>query len=210
MSERPITFNDKLVRAILDGRKTQHRLPVKMDGIDFRGAGGPDGPDWNDPSCWGYENEDGNEWALAPGELVDFVIPSPFGRVGDRLWVKETWAPMDGEGGQVPAIYRADFLHDRPERWTWRPSIHMPRWASRITLVVTRKWVERVQEISESDVLAEGVPSRSIAKLREWFHRDDAPGLAFRELWDSIYAAKGFGWDANPWVFACEFERINT
>jgi hypothetical protein len=85
----------------------------------------------------------------------------------------------------------------------WRPSIHMPRWASRLTLAVTSVRVERVQEITEADARAEGIePQRSD------YSGEDSNSLQFRDLWDSINAARGYGWAVNPWVWVVEFERV--
>ena len=94
--------------------------------------------------------------------------------------------------------------------WRWVPSIFMPRWASRLTLRVTDVRVERVQEISGEDVLAEGVQMRHIEKWEEWLHRDDAAVVAFGELWDSINGKRpGCAWGDDPWVWAVTFERID-
>jgi hypothetical protein len=167
MKERPILFSGAMVRAILDGRKSQTRM--------------------NFHRC-------------------------PYGAVGDRLWVRETWAAsLDSDGDMCkPFLYRATYdeavygqlkasFSDRAtEIWDvvgntgWRPSIHMPRWASRLTLEVTGVRVERVQDISEADAKAEGVKSAA----------------EFCALWDEINGARGYGWDANPWVWVVEFKRV--
>lgn len=154
----------------------------------------------------------------------------PYGQTGDRLWVRETWADVNTEGG--PAFtYRADanlrfcsadafpVEYDRypgmnfamwcSDLWSgspghgWRPSIHMPRWACRLVLEITDVRVERLQAISEADALAEGVALTSV----EGFERagmERPAGFAFRDLWTST----GGDWDSNPWVWVIEFKRI--
>lgn len=91
--------------------------------------------------------------------------------------------------------------------WTWNPSIFMPRWASRITLEITDVRVERVQEITEEDARAEGFPGERWA-TGHGDYSEIAPSEQFRELWDKLNASRGFGWDANPWVWVIEFKRI--
>ena len=199
--ERPIIFSAPMVRALLAGEKTQTRRVVKMkphQQIEERDDGAP----WP----WMYDNErDAEAWLVCP-----------YGQPGDRLWVRESWSPdppdVDGWGytawagcreGQIAGVperfrhprfcnYAADWLHG-PIRWT--PSIHMPRWASRITLEVISVRVERLQDISEADAAAEGV------------HTDpDCPAYdAYQALWEQING-KG-SWDANPWVWVIDFRR---
>ena len=200
MRERPILFSGSMVRAILEGRKTQTRRVYKPR----NGFPRPDGeilPDGTG-SQW-------TEWGT-----------SPYGAPGDRLYVREAHAIVPATAyAQSPgvdyrrspdgyewAVYREGWTRCRPGRW--RPSIHMPRWASRILLEVTEVRVERVQEISEEDAQAEGIPERSPVP---------GPGAqvgyaraAFRELWDSINADRGHGWDANPWVWVVTFHRIQA
>ena len=175
MSERPIYFPqpsaDEMVRAILDGRKTQMRRPVKPQ----------------------------------PHRCLQPRLRDAPWHPGDRLWVQECWRPVGPwETRSETVQYRADGEYARKIGWPeafrikttdgrekWRSSIHMSRWASRIRRPVKRVWVERVQDISEEDARAEGF------ERREHFIR----------AWDSIYAAKGCGFDANLWNWACEFER---
>lgn len=188
-NERPILFSGAMVRAILDGKKTQTRRVVK-----------PQPPaDWV-PSPWPY---DGAAWSDRR---------CPYGAPGDRLWVRETWAPISPDEERRPIRecrieYRADTSAARPGGWDedtddpeaarWRPSIHMPRWASRLTLEVTGVRVERVQDISEDDARAEGV-----------YPYADNPRRFFQELWNSINGARGYGWNSNPWVWVVEFRRV--
>jgi hypothetical protein len=189
MKERPILFNDEMVRAILDGRKTQTRRVAKVETCDTRPLGG--GHVFITPTgCY------------SPRTPEHHVSYCPYGQPGDRLWVRETFRVIDGQTQPRIAIdYRADpedkwcrigdFLGDGKK---WRPSIHMPRWASRILLEITNVRVERVQEISVADAKAEGVCGLSAR-------------AEFLMLWDSINAKRGFGWDANPWVWVIEFRR---
>lgn len=187
--ERPILFSGEMVRAILGGHKTQTRRVVK--------------PQPHAGARWGLQGwEDGHGCALR----------NPYGQPGDLLWVRETWAYNEAQG----TIYAADGDtpdpddNDGPERCRgrWRPSIHMPRWASRITLEVVSVRVERVQSITHEDALAEGIEDAEpgadlrIAGLPYSFAR-----TRFCLLWNSINAARGYSWEVNPWVWVVEFRR---
>lgn len=195
--ERPILFSGEMVRAILDGRKTQTRRVIK-------------------PNHAGRVKEPGSRrnWHLADPNAV---LACPYGQPGDLLWVRETWS-QDSRGGCLPngedaVYYRADFPSDKIWAGSWKPSIHMPRWASRITLRVTDVRVERVQDISEADAQAEGaefseLPCFSrIPNQRRGFRQIAGYRAGFLTLWDSINAGRGYGWDTNPWVWALTFER---
>lgn len=222
MNERPILFSGAMVRAILDGRKTQTRRVVK--GVN-RLHNGVHISDWplSDPPVM-YE-EDGlavfteQTWV---DDNTEFDVYCPYGKPSDRLWVRETWAALYSDHsamygpllGRKPShiAYRGDHADpngDGPDNpMPWRPSIHMPRWASRITLEVTGVRVERVQDISEADAEAEGTTLEEdhgdcIAQYNT--HR-----LAFSFLWDRINAKRGYGWDANPWVWVVEFRRVQS
>lgn len=187
MKSRPIIMRSDDVRAILDGRKTQTRRPIKSLRHPYGHLLGPEG---------------------VAREFVAKTesIRCPLGQPGDRLWVRETWmiGTMLGmhKGQERPiAIYRADGEIKMP----WRPSIHMPRWASRITLEINRVWVERVQDITEEDAMKEGC----IRELKPDGSVGWGAGLveardAFRDTWQSICGT----WDANPWVWAVEFRRM--
>lgn len=222
MKDHPILFTGEMVRAILDGRKTQTRRVIKpqpeyRDGYRYWWKG-----DWDTRGgpCAGVctHGSPGNgeaTWTLE--EMKDY---SPYGVPGDLLWVKETWKSNGSypDNGVTYIEYRAGGRWERPNNeWAkylkadkkWRPSIFMPKWACRLWLKVKSVRVERVQEIRQADVLSEGVESYQIDKFRPHFHRDDCPGLAFREVWDSINAKRGFGWDMNPFVWVVEFERSN-
>lgn len=221
--ERPIIFSAPMVQAIEAGRKTQTRRVVKGP-LEFLGAGGKAGPDWDDPSCWGWADEYGDFHTLAPDGQSSCdpgcTIACPYGAPGDRLWVRETWALVcaDEDGiddwvdrGPIPDAlpwpgwqvwYRAghSWAYDHPDDrgFRWRPSIHMPRWASRITLEITSVRVERLQEIGPLAAEAEGFPLGADSV---------DPVFAFRALWDQING-KTFPWDSNPWVWAIEFCRL--
>lgn len=216
MRERGMIFNGEMVRAILDGRKTQTRRPVKFPHID------------RDAMC----ELSGNELA---GELsAGNYRNCPHGKPGDRIWVRETWGvvshELDEDGRIQPwepdrpatsihempfgngyysghAIYAADggFTWGDDDgyedgRSCWKASIHMPRAASRITLEITGVRVEQLRDLSEEDAKSEGV-SPAGGVLSGWEHR-----INFRELWMSIYGSDN--WEANPWVWVIEFKRI--
>lgn len=151
---------------------------------------------------------------------------APYGQPGDRLWVRESFAPVDGTGHKCSTrdaafvvlsdgaqVYRdGDVYPPLPEYQRgafdgikWRPSIHMPRWASRITLEVISVRVERLQDISEKDARAEGVE----APEAEFGGFDNPHSVAFRNLWDSINAKRA-PWASNPWVRCVEFKRVEV
>jgi hypothetical protein len=235
MKERPILFSGPMVRALLDGRKTQTRRVVKSrpwtTGDYF--ASGEYSTDL------GYEASRGEFWA---GFRHPSIHPDgsacyercPYGAPGDRLWVRETWRSVVAINppGKTTELGVARYVPDQQycrrvefqatqarDSEPWRPSIHMPRWASRITLEVTGVRVERLQDITEADAAAEGVESlRNEGEywkdyLRSTAQCDELVCLNARDsfwtLWDSLNAARGFGWDANPWVWVVEFTRIN-
>ncbi|MBG0865452.1 MULTISPECIES: hypothetical protein [Burkholderia] len=229
MTERPILFSGHMVRAILEGRKTQTRRVAipKRSSIDFIGGGPKGGPDWNDPVCWGFEDPDTGFWWALRGNESCHQLPCPHGAVGDRLWVRETCRAYELDSGLDGVRYVADDAFRKiedsllaAERWldlnAYRgregatvPAIHMPRWASRITLEITGVRAERLQSISESDARDEGV---TIADHHMRSHSTGAfrpPSIrAFHDLWDSLNAARGHCWDTNPWVWVVEFKRM--
>jgi len=193
MKERPILFSGPMVRAILSGQKTQTRRIVKPQPAVKDGA-------WS----WETSKVSISADAVYHRDFRELIVGQcPYGQPGDRLWVRETWAP-DDDGGYC---YRADCTpnlqpdtpanrheHDNRigEQWArWHPSIHMPRKASRITLDVTGLRAERLQAISEADLQAEGSPIHHPPKT--WFSR----------LWASINGPAS--WAANPWVWVIEF-----
>lgn len=181
MKERPILFSASMVRAILDGRKTQTRRIVKDKAGAFTGD--------ETPGWWN-------------------MIKCPHGAPGDRLWVKETvrWT------GGPRAEYVADGAPCVIDTWPWKlnplPSMYMPRGASRLTLEVTAVRCERLQDITEDDIVAEGCTVDVVAKMTgiPW---SSLPTLhvAWREAWDSINGKRA-PWSNNPWVWAISFRRV--
>jgi len=211
MKERPILFSAPMVRALLDGSKTQTRRIMKPQPeptpADYPGPTGHWWPSNNVQSMVHVEQELQNQHGSWGGFCADCC---PHGRIGDRLWVRETVADI---GARL--TYRADTddgAHCMVKRWT--PSIHMPRWASRILLEIVSVRVERLQDISEADCWAEGIDAvdgslgdMKIIDLARRMNRcfeDAAPTYA--ALWEQINGAGS--WDANPWVWVVEFKRV--
>lgn len=208
MKERPILFSAPMVRAILEGRKTQTRRIVKPQ-----------------PS-WLAEN---NRVINVNGKCGMVESICPYGQPGDGLWVRETWAPVPMAWIDDGVEHRSDFAYratgDVIGCHKWKPSIHMPRWASRITLEIVSVRVERLQDISEEDALAEGI--KGITKDGRTIKygipdKDGLPGnddngwhwcnwmlsasAAFQELWQEI---NGYdSWEDNPWVWVVDFKRV--
>lgn len=194
MNERPFNAYQHEATAILDGRKTMARRVIQPQ------------PSW--------------EVGI---DIPQWPIVCPYGQPGDRLWVRETWnawgiydhvAPKDLPH-DTGIAYAADMSDPHGEACgKLRPSIHMPRWASRITLEVTSVRVERVQDISIDDAREEGVSyvaagdyDFDIYKPNGEFDRHPYI-MNFHRLWDSINAKRGYFWDANPWVWVVEFKRV--
>lgn len=215
MTVRPILFSGPMVRAILDGRKTQTRRVLPQQPSDEH--------EFLAISTFGrdesliFADADHPEHVFSREE----VAPPPY-FPGDLLWVRERWSGEHWLGDVTPSnrllMPRGDrFVSLLPETWYWadgspedgdwekpRPSIHMPRWASRLTLEVTEVRVQRVQEISCADAFKEGIPRTANSQTIDCDTPD--PREAFRSLWDSLNAKRGFGWDANPWVAAISFK----
>ncbi|HFE3513968.1 TPA: hypothetical protein ACF3JK_003911 [Klebsiella aerogenes] len=230
MKEHGMIFNGEMVRAILDGRKTQTRRPVKFPVLD------------KNLGCELAGNELAGE--LSAGNYLN----SAFGKPGDRVWVRETWGvvshELDEDGRIQPwtpnrpataihempfgngyysgyAIYAADgdFTWGDDDgyedgRSCWKPSIHMPRAASRILLEITDVRVERLNAISEEDAEAEGIDMEALYDSQDCYDciadhnmtgRPTVTG-AFKYLWESIYGEEG--WKSNPWVWVIEFKRV--
>ena len=187
MSDRPIIFSAPMIRALLDGRKSQTRRILK-----------PQPPEWVTRVC----HEGRNGW-IGSGNGHGTLMHVPYA-VGDRLWCREAFSygwPVEGnhqlpECNQEHAItYRADGNHPFGGG-KWKSPIHMPSWASRLTLIVTDVRVQRLQDISAADAIREGVTlvEESLEDPRE----------AFRAIWTSIHGPEA--WDRNPWVAAISFE----
>lgn len=188
LTERPILFSGEMIRAILDERKNQTRRVVKPQPSRDVLNGAPGF--WKEPSYYTH------------------VWKCPYGRPGSVLWVRETWLPR-AEGKAF--LYRADFdpvnaAGTGAMYGGWKPSIHMLRRASRITLEITGVRVQRLQDIKADDAIAEGWPRgqelypniNTASKALDWY----------RKLWDSINAKRGFGWHVNPFVWAITFKRV--
>ena len=216
MTEKPILFNAEMVRAILAGQKTQTRRVINLQPVGVLGAQMTRANDM-DVFLWhGWPHMVKSGHAPVP-------LKCPYGEPGDLLWVRETWA-TDGVRDAIKPTnlppdshiyYRASLNEDKHE-WQlhtnfggrWRPSIHMPRWTNRIMLRIEVVRVERVAEIEPRDAIAEGVEfaERAWAQVPARNPRRPIDYVeAFRHLWDSINAKRGFGWDANPWVWVVEF-----
>ncbi len=212
MRERPILFSSPMVRTILAGQKTQTRRVVRKQ---FSRDAEPAEVPATSPAGWQISGHSGLWWDDA-GACFDDAIRCPYGQTGDRLWVREAWRVCGGREyeymqDQTQVMYRATHQEDGfPLGWEsykWRPSIHMPRWASRISLEITGVRVERLNDISELDAKAEGCSVPLIIypdEPREQYSH----AHAYRHLWESING-KG-SWAANPWVWAIEFKRVTA
>ena len=193
MKERPILFSTEMVRAILDGRKSQTRRIIKKQPVDILPMNVP------------------NEWvALLTREPAHGEVwKCRYGIPGDRLWVRETWFPIPkSEGGG--AIYKVTNSDSYKPSLKWKPSIFMPRWASRITLEIVNIRVERVQDISEDDCDAEmfGGDIPDVVMPNFGFHGGMSMQECYARYWDFINAKRGYGWDVNPYVWVIEFKRV--
>jgi len=207
LKERPILFSGAMVRAILAGEKTQTRRVVKPQ---FGPEAMPAEMCAETAEGWQTSGHSGRWWDDCNGD-ADAAVYCPYGKPGDRLWVRETFNCMytneemktikvaDLNDGDL--VYRADGEYDYGVFGPWQPSIFMPRWASRITLEITDVRVERLQDISEADAWAEGCLGTD----------DDVTGgiSGYREyykLWESING-KTAPWASNPWVWVLTFKR---
>lgn len=196
-------FNTEMVNAILSGRKTQTRRPIKWKQTRFTEIAERD-----DGSLW--------PWAEDCERGGDIWFACPYGEIGDRIWVRETFRVHSRATDVATLVYRASVRNSwteqthrvpiavcdkpaTPEKWT--PSIHMPRWASRILLEITDVRVERLRDLSEEDAKSEGITPPAGGVLPGWEYR-----INFRDLWMDIYGTDS--WEANPWVWVIEFKRV--
>ena len=214
MTDRPILFSAPMVQAILDGRKTQTRRAVKPQPAGEIRRGEPDFNHWIDTKYWERQNQKENRGIGTRGFACPYGQPG-----GDRLYVRETWAAPHAYDHLPPRLIPQDArIHyaateDRGGL-LWRPSIHMPRWASRITLEITGVRVERLQDITIEDAKAEGAwgPDASIAdKVAEHFGIDmfsTNPRNAFQMLWEQSNGPDS--WAENPWAWVVEFKAIEA
>lgn len=225
MADRGVIFSGPMVRALLDGKKSQTRRALKP-----QPRGAPwfwEGDEVDPEPCWFDGWEEGRDSYGQPEREVSEPIKGLRYAVGDRIYVREAHALVPSSAyrmseGAVQAIDPAD--RDRAciyrEDWTrsygglrWRPSIHMPRWASRLTLIVTDVRVQRLQEISREDAIAEGLirdpiaPALAVEMGCDWGFDGDSrhgsPISAYAALWNSLHGPDA--WDANPWVCALIF-----
>ncbi|PRD68742.1 hypothetical protein C6P61_09580 [Malikia spinosa] len=191
MKERPILFDAQMVRALLAGTKTQTRRAATL-------------------TANAHVKEPGGHRRWHPGD-PDARLACPYGQPGDRLWVRETWAAPHSDDARPPRSIHCDWtqIHyaatEERGGLMWRPSIHMPRWASRITLEITGVRVERLQDISADDVRSEGCPDKPIEGA-EQASIDLLAKLWYHDLWESINGSDS--WNANPWVWVLEFKRV--
>ena len=218
MTERPILFSGPMVRAIITGHKTVTRRLITVP-WGKKGRALPFPPY--------YDGGDGTlHVADEYGDWHDFAkhVRCPYGRAGDRLWVRETWQVVTGwQVGDLGAAVRYQDMGIKacqmPEdkalplclTWDrWRPSIHMPHWASRLTLEVTGIRVERLQELTGEDALAEGVTLPPGGKAETFAILRHARS-SFASLWDEISGDRpGASWEANPWVWVISFRRVEV
>lgn len=202
--EHPILFSAPMVNAILEGRKTQTRRILKLPKWSTQ--------DWND-----FETDGSDAQIICSDTGCLSSIKYPFGAPGHHLWVKETFAEYPTDGCY---IHRADEGAALEAMGTdlkgcWKPSIFMPRKASRITLLVKNIRVERLQEISEQDAIAEGVERLedgwkcygNCPEHEQGYDRRTSAKASFMSLWNSING-KTYPWDSNPFVWVVEFERV--
>ncbi|ELM3660010.1 hypothetical protein RYR38_003479 [Edwardsiella piscicida] len=247
MKERPIIFNDEMVRAIISGTNTMTRRPMKVQ---------PESPNFGlrfITESKRKSDEGKYFWSISDAcglKMRSNPFPCPYGKPGDRIWVREAFSTLGNEDGcpidwnnhlvkeggpDAARIYRASceqkpgnyglwsmpddafwkpHTDDMQYEGSWTPSIHMPRWASRITLEITDVRVERLQNITEDDARAEGVPPAGelLPKYPDTYltPRGDfaSARVAFQRLWESIYGDDA--WDCNPWVWVIAFRRIDT
>jgi hypothetical protein len=203
VKERPMLFSAPMVRALLDGSKTQTRRVCKPM------------QSWVDQACREVRNIDGAPFHFLKGAEEPLErLRCPHGQPGNRIWVRETFC-LDDDGHEEWPLFRADGAKlpqrqptRKPARWT--PSIHMPRWASRILLEIVSVRVERLNDCSEADALAEGVKAEPCDHVRLSCEEIGCCGPTARGMYAALWGQiNGAGaWAANPWVWVIEFKRV--
>jgi hypothetical protein len=225
MQEHPILFNGDMVRAILEGRKTQTRRPLKIQPpssscqiATFIESTSREDRKKEGKLHWVKLSPDGLSVIYNQGKY----FACPFGQPGDRLWVRETWAWIGSEtNGHY--VYRSNYLPEQQYFVTWQPSIHMPRKASRIILEIDEIGAERIQDITEDEAMAEGIREwTKDGELYKYGHIE--PGDqgctpwsampktvmgAYKSLWNGIYT-EDLNWEANPWVWVVKFHKVEA
>ncbi len=207
MTERPIPFSAEMARAILKRRKTQTRRLMKNPPPDERATG----------SCW-FDDE-GGAWVWLKGLPEGHAHGVPlgqcrYGKPGDTLWVREAWRAWsqydDWPPSRLPPGVDVQYIADAGAPWSsrYRSPRYMPRWASRITLRITDIRVERLQDITQKDAIAEGAPEShsDIDRISRRFGYQDFSRSWFAQTWENINGPGA--WEANPWVWAISFERV--
>lgn len=219
MKERPIQFSEQRVRALLIGQQTQTRRIMKTQ------AFGP-GQDHHE-GVHAFDVTANHLHGVKMKLMSDISQHCPYGKPGDILWVRETWrGPIVPEAQmgdferdpllfRTPAFcqYRADSAeldhHPEAEQFGWQTAIHMPRWASRINLEITSVRAEKIQDISDDDIMAEGVQTDTHF-LNNFFTMNmnsESPKEAYRKAWQKQYGATS--WEVNPWVWVIAFRRAD-
>lgn len=198
VKEKPILFSTPMVQAIMNDGKAQTRRIVKPQPIYH--------PEWG---TTGYEYK--KMIFTASGFMEKMIERSPY-QVGNKLWVRETWADI-GLNGMNVIVYKAD-INNKAE-WKWKPSIFMPKKYCRLWLEITNVRAEKLQDIEYDDIVDEGIDQFWEQDENEYggcWHigkiYTDSISEAWQLLWDSINAKRGYGWDTNPWVRAVSFKRI--
>lgn len=209
MKEHPILFSTPMIVAILEGRKTQTRRIIKLP-AGFQ--------ECNEDNDWEFEGSPQWPHAIYKKTGCLAALPAPCNLV-DRLWVRETFCLQTNIFGQFfddrTPFYKADDIK-LPVGHKWKPSIFMPRWASRITLSITDIRAEFLQDISEEDAKAEGIDTLHKGYDFPWkdYQLKTLNGCqtardSYRSLWNSLNEKRGYGWDKNPGVWVYEFRKVD-
>ncbi len=208
MREIPILFSTEMVKALLDGRKTMTRRVVTVPWYKGKRT---------TPYEPYYIETDGKLVYMDEcGEYHPMEGACPYGSPGTRLWVRETWAEVSSGIIEYKASYQEPYtglsdIDHVGKKIKWKSPRFMPKVAARIWLEVTNVRVERLQEISDVDRLKEGISvmAATAEELLNDYKTTEMGRREFRELWDSLNAKRGYGWDVNPWVWVIEFKRVD-